>query len=144
MENQEQQIWQRVFAGPEEGPREDLRGLQMEAMELAAVYRALSAGLTGWQRERTRQLSQGEAANAASLGGMQRLSRLPGDAPKGAQPLREPAERTLEKCYHRTRRCMTEYMARSAQPEFGEVFRKLADREGQHCLWITELLGGIG
>jgi len=40
--NMEQQVWQRVRASREEGTRQDLRQMQQEAMELAAVYR-------GWQ-----------------------------------------------------------------------------------------------
>ena len=57
------------------------------------------------------------------------------------QPGREELGKTLERCYHRSRRCMTEYLARSADVEFGVVFEKLAKREGEHCFLITKLLG---
>ena len=48
MDNQtrEQQVWQRVQASREEAPRNDLRQLQREAMELAAIYRAMASRLT--------------------------------------------------------------------------------------------------
>jgi hypothetical protein len=38
---------------------------------------------------------------------------------------------------------MTEYLARSADGEFGVVFEKLAKREGDHCILIARLLGTL-
>lgn len=140
----EAQVWQRVRATAEEPPRSDLRQLQREAMELAAIYRNLVAQFTGRQQEQARRLYLGEKANAQALAGIGLLSRQQGEALKLWQPGKEPAGKVLERCYHRTRRCMTEYLARSAEPEFGSVFRVLADREGEHCAVIAELLGSLG
>lgn len=140
----EAQVWQRVRATAEEPPRSDLRQLQREAMELAAIYRNLVAQFTGRQQEQARRLYLGEKANAQALAGIGLLSRQQGEALKLWQPGKEPAGKVLERCYHRTRRCMTEYLARSAEPEFGSVFRALADREGEHCAVIAELLGSLG
>ena len=140
----EAQVWQRGRATAEEPPRSDLRQLQREAMELAAIYRNLVAQFTGRQQEQARRLYLGEKANAQALAGIGLLSRQQGEALKLWQPGKEPAGKVLERCYHRTRRCMTEYLARSAEPEFGSVFRALADREGEHCAVIAELLGSLG
>ena len=140
----EAQVWQRVRAPAEEPPRSDLRQLQREAMELAAIYRNLVAQFTGRQQEQARRLYLGEKANAQALAGIGLLSRQQGEALKLWQPGKEPAGKVLERCYHRPRRCMTEYLARSAEPEFGSVFRVLADREGEHCAVIAELLGSLG
>lgn len=140
----EAQVWQRVRATAEEPPRSDLRQLQREAMELAAIYRNLVAQFTGRQQEQARRLYLGEKANAQALAGIGLLSRQQGEALKLWQPGKEPAGKVLERCYHRTRRCMTEYLARSAEAEFGSVFRILADREGEHCALIAELLGSLG
>ena len=38
---------------------------------------------------------------------------------------------------------MTEYLARSAEAEYGVVFEKMAKREGEHCGMIAELLGSL-
>lgn len=141
--NMEQQVWQRVCACREEVPRNDLRQLQREAMELAAVYRTLAAGMTGRQRDMVVKLYQGEKANGAALAGIGMLSRMAGEHLKLWQPGREEAGKLLERCYHRTRRNMTEYLARSAEGEFGVVFEKLAKREGEHCALIAELLGSL-
>ena len=141
--NMQQQVWQRVFARPEEARGEDLRTLLLTAMELAAGYRYLTGVLTGKQRERVRALQKGEAANAACLKGVAVLSGRGEEILKIWSPAKEPPRRLLEKSYHKTRRCMVEYMSRSAEPEFGTVFQKLADREGSHCAMLAELLGSL-
>ena len=143
-ENREAGVWQRVLGSREDGPHGDLQQLQREAMELAAIYRNLVAQFTGRQQEQARRLYLGEKDNAQALAGIGLLSRQQGEALKLWQPGKEPAGKVLERCYHRTRRCMTEYLARSAEPEFGSVFRVLADREGEHCAVIAELLGSLG
>ena len=140
----EQQVWQRVRSSREEAPKNDLRQLQREALELAQVYQNLSHQLTGKQQALAKRLQEGEKANAAALAGLGKLSRTGGEGIKLWQPGKENASKTLEKCYHRTRRSMAEYMARSAEGEFGVVFEKMAKRSGEHCALIAELLGSLG
>lgn len=137
----EQQVWQRVFARQEEVMENDLRGLLMGAMEQAAAYRYLAGVLTGKKAERAKRLYESQQAAVACLKGLVMLSGRPGAMPKGAGPSKEPAGKLLEKCYHRSRRAMAEYLSRSAEPEFGQVFRALADREGVRCVLIAEVLG---
>lgn len=139
----EQQVWQRVLAGGEHSGRNDLRQLQREAMELAAIYRSLAGQLAGKLRERAMRLYQGEKANAASLAGIGMLSHQGEETLKLWQPGKESPRKALERCYHRSRRCMTEYTARSAEGEFGVVFEALAKREGEHCVILAELLGDL-
>ena len=142
--NVEQQVWQRVRAAGEAAPGNDLRQLQREAMELAAVYRGLMGQLGGRQQEQVRRLYLGEKANARTLAGIGLLSRQQWEALKVWQPGKEPSGKVLERCYYRSRRCMAEYLARSADGEYGVIFRWLADREGEHCAVIAELLGSFG
>jgi len=139
----EQQVWQRVRASREEVPCNNLRQLQREAMELAAIYRNLVSQLSGYRQEQAKQLYLGEKANAAALAGIGILSRQPGETLKLWNPGREDPQKTLEKSYHRTRRCLTEYMARSADVEFGVVYQKMAEREESHCALIAQLLGNL-
>jgi hypothetical protein len=138
-----QQVWQRVRAAGEEVPKNDLRQLQREAMELAVIYRGLMPQFTGRQQEQARQLYLGEKANGAALAGIGILSHQSEEQLKLWQPGKEPVKKLLERCYHRARRCMTEYMARSAEPEFGVVFDRMARREGDHCLLLAQLLGEL-
>ena len=140
----EQQVWQRVRPAGEAAPGHDLRQLQREAMELAAAYRALMAQFTGRQQELARRLYLGEKSNSAVLAGVGSLSGQPAEALKLWQPGKEPVGKLLQRCYHRTRRCAAEYLARSADGEFGAVFQALSQREQEHCLLIAELLGSLG
>ena len=141
--NLEQQVWQRVHSGRCEPAGNDLRQLQREVMELAAIYRGMISQVTGKQQELLRRLHQGERSNAEALAGIGKLSRLGGENLRFWQPGKEDFQKTLERCYHRTRRCMTEYLARSADGEFGVVFEQLARREGDHCRMIAEVLGNL-
>ena len=139
----EQQVWQRVRASREAAPHNDLRQLQREAAELAAIYRNLVSQLSGTRQEQAKQLYLGEKANTAALAGIGILSRQPGETLKLWNPGREEPQKILEKCYHRTRRCLTEYMARSADGEFGAVYQKMAERAENHCALIAQLLGSL-
>lgn len=139
----EQRVWQRVHACQEEGRRQDLRQLQREAMELAAIYRRLFSVTAGRPREQLMKLYRGERSNAEMLAGIGKLSRSSGENLKLWDPGKEEPAKALERCYHRSRRCMTEYLSRSAEGEFGVVFEKLAKREAEHCTVIAEVLGSI-
>ena len=110
---------------------------------MAAIYRNLSSRLTGRQQELMRRLYTGEKANAAALAGIRLLSRQNGEQLKLWQPEKEEARPLLERCYHRTRRCMTEYLARSAEGEWGIVFERMARRAAEHCCLIAQVLGSL-
>lgn len=146
MENREkereQQVLQRVFARREAPMNSDLRELMGAVVELLSVYRYLLKGGTASHRELLRRLYEGEQANLSALKGISLLSGGGGEVLKLWQSTKESERRLLTRCYHSTRRCAVEYMARSADPDYGVVFRILADREGQHCALLTELLGG--
>ena len=143
-ENMEAQVWQRVQAGKQEVPASGLRQMQREAMELAELYRGLASRTSGRQQELSRQLYRGEKSNALMLAGIGMLSGQREENVKLWQPGKEHSGKLLERCYHRTRRCMVEYLSRSADGEYGAVFRSMADREGEHCAMIAELLGSLG
>ena len=112
-------------------------------MELAAIYRTMASRLTGKKQELVQRLHGGEKANANALSGIGILSRQGEEVLKFWQPGKEDVKLQLQRCYHRTRRCMTEYLARSAEAEYGVVFERLAKREGEHCEMIAELLGSL-
>ena len=82
----QQQIWQRVRSGREEAPKNDLRQMQREALELAAIYRSLASRMTGRQQQLLSMLYRGERENAAALAGIAVLSRLGGETLNFWQP----------------------------------------------------------
>ena len=141
--NVERQVWQRVLAQPQTKPeRDDLRMLILSSMEAAGAYRHLAGTLTGRSRELVRRLWEEEQETTACLRGLHRLSGGK-EKPKGMPAIQGSPEKVLEKCYHRTRRAVTEYTARTVDPEFGSAFRRLAEREEEHCARIAQLLGSI-
>lgn len=140
MENVESQVWQRVFTPGPTGAQPGLKGLLLAAREQAAVCRALAGTL---KAEQARELLRREQANADCLRGLLLLAGMEEEKPKPMAVPREPARRALERYCRRARQLVTEYTARYAEPEFGEVFRVLAQREGECLALATELLGKL-
>lgn len=141
----EERVWQRVLGQPGPEPSgEDLRPLMQQLQEQLGAYKKLWSQASGRSRELLRRLQEGERENLACLKGIQTLRG--GPMPKG-NPLsggREPAEKTLERCYHRSRRLMAEYTARSAGAEFGGVYHVMAERQRVLCALTAEVLGELG
>ena len=138
--NMENRVWQRVFAGPGESG-EDLRPLIHGAAETAMDYHYLLRRYSGRNREALQQLYDRARVNLNCLRGLQSL-RFGASAKGNPMPgSGEPMGVVLQRCYHRTRRAMTEYTARSAEPEFGAVFQVMAEREKENAALIAELLG---
>lgn len=135
------EVWQRVLQPQPAVPKDGLRGLRRESAALAAAYRQLSTSLTGKAGEKAGQLYREETATLTCLRGLEVLRGEDGGKLRYPQPAKEPALRLLRGCYHRTRSCMTEYTARTVDPETGAVFRELADRAQRQCALLAELMG---
>ena len=133
--SRELQVWQRVGEGPRRSG-EDIRPLLLLAWEQASVLRQLNPA-----RQRMRSVSEEARRSVEALKGIAVMS---GQTVSPLQPVpipKEPARRQLEKCFHRSNRLMTEYTARSLDPEFGVVFQQLADRERKTAAVLAELVG---
>lgn len=139
----ERQVWQRVRSQTPVAQSRQLQSLIRESAELAALYGRLANCLTGGSRELARQLRQTELSTLHCLRGIGFLSHRGGETVKVWDPGRCDPGKTLETCYHRTRRCAGEYTARSLDGEYGEVFRTLAQQCNSQCARIAQLLGRI-
>ena len=142
----ESRVWQRVRnPKPEEMPplqRDNLKGCILAAQENAVAFRNLSLQLIGKQWEGLRRLETESMKLAHCLRG---ISALRGETVK-LTPLTRPRDlpwRALEKCFHRSRKLYEEMERRSADPECGMVFRRLARQTEEHCAAIAELLGKL-
>lgn len=143
-----ERVWNRV-RGKEEAPpaapsTQGLLSLIAEEMQDATTYLHLSRGYQGKEGALLRKLSQEEQAHAACLKGIYTL--ITGNRPevRAVPPKQESAEITLRRCYGREMRRLHEYENRSKDPEYGQVFARLAIQEREHCRQILELLGSIG
>ena len=139
-----QRVWQRVHSQNEESPREgNLQELIMNEREAAATYLRLSRQANPREASVLQRLFREEQTHVACLKGIYTL--ITGLAPttRSPQPVSEPMEVTLRKCYGREMRSLKEYEARSDDPEYGHVFRRLAEQEREHCRAVLELIGGL-
>jgi hypothetical protein len=119
-----------------------LKPLLYPAQENSAVYQSLSHRLQGKDGEKCRRLHQESQKWIACIKGMCRLQGEAIKVPQLTAP-KEPTRRALEKCYHREKHLWTEYENRSADPEHGVVFGRLAQQAREHCVTILEILGEL-
>ena len=139
----ESQVWQRVRQ-PMAREAGNLRPLRRESMILAGIYRHLANSLRGNVREQAATLYRQELENGAILRGLERLSGGDSGPMQPVPPPEEGTARLLDQCFRSTCRVQTEYLARSAEPETGIVFRVLADNAATQCTAIARLLGSLG
>ena len=132
-------VWQRVQASQPD--TEGLPALIAGEMEDAAIYIQLAKRLGGKEGQSLRRMAETEQSHAACLKGIYTLITGEPINPR-IPPLRqEPADQTLRRCYGREMRCLAQYEARANDPEYGQVFTRLAAQEREHCMAVLELLG---
>ena len=141
MDSCEQRVWQRVLGQQEIPQSAGLKALAMEAREAAREYRQLSRVCRGKQQILAKELWEAEEEAMEMLRGLHYLQtgetlRLPEPVGTGAA-----GKRGLMKRYHETRRRGTEFLSRSGEPEWGQVFQKLAKGQEEQCARIAALLG---
>lgn len=141
------QVWQRVQKQspplPEHPPVDDLLSLLIHEWTDAATYLQLSRQYQGKEAAALRKLFEEEQSHAACLKGIYTL--LTGEKPVIHTPKTENAtkEATLRRCYGREMQCLAQYERKSSDPEYGQVFARLAQQERSHCMTILELLGKL-
>lgn len=139
------EVWQRVqsTARPE-GPDTGLLPLIAAELSASATYMALSKRFTGKESVLLRTMAEEEASHAACLKGMYRLQTGQVSSvqatPPGAQQTLESA---LRRCYAGELGSIHAYESRSAQPEYGHIFARMAREEENHSRTVLELLGRL-
>lgn len=137
-------VWQRVHPASAPPDREQgLLELILQEGTDAAIYLHLQRHFQGKENAMLRKMYEQEQAHAACLKGIYTLltGKRPGhalQAPRQADP-----ETLLRQCYGREMRCLAQYESRTADPEYGQVFARLADQEREHCRMVLELLGKL-
>lgn len=137
-------VWQRVQGAATANPTQGLPGMIAEEQADAAVYMALSRRVQGSSAAILRKMSQEEQTHAACLKGMYTLQgQGRPDIPAPPPVDNAPVGLLLRRCYGREMRCLAQYESRSADPEYGQVFARMAQQEREHCRQILELLGKL-
>lgn len=135
-------VWQRVTGdAPPENREKGLLALIAQEWTDAATYLQLSRRLGGKDGAVLRKMYEQEQAHTACLKGLYTLITGVHPTVRAVPAIHEDVEATLRRCYGREMQCLAQYEARSADPEYGQVFARLADQERQHCHMLLEILG---
>ena len=139
-------VWQRVQAARPEPiqPEENLKELIMNEWIAAATYAHLAKQMSQSEAAVLQRLSREEHGHGACLRGIYNLKtgeKCPVPTPK---PANESHEVTLRRCYGLEMRSLKEYESKSADPEYGHVYARLADQEREHCMALLAVIGSLG
>ncbi len=137
-------VWQRVQNAAPVVPAQGLQGLIAEEWADAALYLALSRRVQAPHNAILKKLSQEEQSHMACLKGMYTLQgsgrpEIPSPPPVDNAPVTV----LLRRCYGREMRCLAQYESRASDPEYGQIFARMAQQEREHCRVLLELLGSI-
>lgn len=137
-------VWQRVQNTIPEDPTRGLAGMIAEEWADAAAYLALARRVQGRESAILRKMGQEEQSHMACLKGMYTLSGAGRPEIPAPQPLdRAPIGLLLRRCYGREMRALAQYEARASDPEYGQIFARMAHQEREHCRQLLELLGSL-
>lgn len=135
-------VWERVQPHPPLDPGQ-LLGLIAGEAEDAATYARLAKQLPGQSGAALRRLYEQEQSHNACLKGIYALIT-------GAHPAIPPVkvqsgspEAVLRRCYGREMQSLAAYEARTGDPEYGQVFARLAAQEREHCHILLTIIGNL-
>lgn len=137
-------VWQRVRGEmPSEHPEQGLLEMISREWTDASTYLQLSRQFQGKQSATLRRMFEEEQAHTACLKGIYTLITGKRPVVQTVPPVQTTPEQLLRQCYGREMRCLAQYEQRSGDPEYGQVFARLADQERDHCRLVLELLGSL-
>lgn len=136
------QVWQRVTGAPQP-VRNEQELLTMIAEELtdSVTYAQLARHFQGKENALLRRLAEQEQAHAACLKGIYTLMTGSPPTVRSAEPVPEPLLQRLRRCYGREMHSLARYETHSTDPEYGQVFARLAAQEREHCHILLEIIG---
>lgn len=137
-------VWQRVQSEVAAYPTQGLQAMIAEEWADAAIYLSLSRRVQGNAANILRKIGQEEQSHMACLKGIYALqgTNKP-DIPAPPAVDKAPVSVILRRCYGREMRCLAQYESRANDPEYGQVYARMAQQEREHCRLILELLGSL-
>ncbi len=137
-------VWQRVTGdAPPENREKGLLALIAQEWTDAATYLQLSRRISGRDSVLLRKMYEQEQAHTACLKGLYTLITGTHPTVRAVPAVHADVETTLRRCYGREMQCLAQYEARTSDPEYGQVFARLADQEREHCHQLLEILGRV-
>ena len=138
----EQRVWQRI-RGAEQPQEKSMQVLAAAELTEAAVHLMLSQQLQGKEKALLRTIFEDDQNHAACLKGIHYFTTDSTLSVRPVPPAPDAPVMALRKCYARKLRAQKEYESRASDPEYGSVFRQLAEDEGRHCKMILQIAGSI-
>ena len=137
-------VWQRVQGEAVANPTHGLQGMIAEEWADAAIYLSLSRRVQGNAASILRKIGQEEQSHMACLKGIYALQGAGRpDIPAPPTVDKAPVSVILRRCYGREMRCLAQYESRASDPEYGQVYARMAQQEREHCRLVLELLGSL-
>ncbi len=137
-------VWQRVQADtPMQHPEQGLLELIAQEWTDATTYLHLSRRTQGKDSALLRRMFEEEQSHTACLKGIYTLITGKRPSVKVLPPTQDDPETILRRCYGREMQCLARYEQKAADPEYGQVFARLAEQEREHCRLVLELLGNL-
>ncbi len=137
-------VWQRVHTdAPAQNPAQGLLELIAQEWTDAATYLLLARRFQGKESAVLRKMFEQEQSHTACLKGIYTLITGTQPVVRAIPPVQESTEAVLRRCYGAEMRCLARYEERSSDPEYGQVFSRLAEQERDHCRLVLELLGNL-
>jgi len=137
-------VWQRVQGEVTANPTQGLQGLIAEEWADAAIYLSLSRRTQGNASAILKKMGQEEQSHMACLKGIYTLQGTGRpDVPPPPPVDKAPIGTMLRRCYGREMRCLAQYESRANDPEYGQIYARMAGQEREHCRQILELLGSL-
>ena len=136
-------VWQRVQGGSAPDPEYLVPLAALEAGD-AGAYLQLSRRFQGKDAATLRQLYEQELSHAACLRGMYQMltgSHLPLTPVQTG--VADNTQAALRRCYAREMQSLAAYEARMSDPQYGQVFARLAQQERNHCHILLTLIGSL-
>jgi len=139
----EAKVWQRVHG--EKPPRlaQSLQSLAAAELSEAAAHLMLSRQLQGKEKAILRKICEEDQSHAACLKGIHFFTFDTPLAVRHTPPAPESPVIALRKAYARKLRALRQYESRTDDPEYGAVYKVLAQQEREHCRLILELVGNL-
>ncbi len=136
-------VWQRVQGGTDT-VAVGLQGLLTQAVADEKTYITLSRQLPGPGGQILQKMARQEGRHIACLKGICTLVR--GAAPQipATASQTDTVDAALRKCYRNALQSLTEYEARTSDPEYGPAFAQMAAEKRLQCVQILSLLGNYG
>lgn len=131
-------VWSRVQGNEDTAYLPEL--IEQEWLD-AVIYLALSRRFQGRDSQLLRQLAQQEQDHVACLRGLYTL--LTGGRPASRTPVvpKEDSQMLLRRCYGTHMQRLARYEAKREDPQYGQIFDRLADQEREQCQTILAILG---